>query len=407
MSKQSEHHNELPDDGDVSGDGVNNAGSESAQPPHPAAREPYRPAEPVATPRRSRRRVDPDGDALNTAAAGGVGPRAKPPIELRTEPSVDPRKESSAEPRTAPLGEPEAEPAAKFVPPAAPLGASTGSHPASQVPATALPTEPLEDSFEDAAAARAKARDRAAVGSPTLAKVLQVVLAILAPIVILIAMLRLVASPVFLWFEYHRPGFPADQFGMDTDQRLTLGSYGLDYLFNLAPPAYLADLRFANGNPVFADAEVAHMADVKQVMMITMIAGLVAAVVCVVAMIMLYRMRKGAIARALFAGAVWFTVVMIVLAVVAAFGWQAFFAGFHQIFFADGTWTFATSDSLIRLYPGAFWVDAAAWVGGLTLVTMIVILICTAPTARRRYRREQAQRFMESQVTGRATPAQP
>ena len=225
-------------------------------------------------------------------------------------------------------------------------------------------------------------------------------LAILAPLVILIAMIRLVASPVFLWFEYHRPGFPADQFGMATDQRLTLGSYGLDYLFNLAPPAYLGDLRFANGNPVFTDGEVAHMADVKQVMMASMIAGLVAAMVCVVAMILLYRMRKGSIARALFAGAAWFTVVMSLLAVVAVFGWQAFFAGFHQLFFADGTWTFATSDSLIRLYPGQFWVDAAAWVGGLTLLAMIIILLCTAPTARRRQRREQAQRFLESQVIG-------
>ena len=39
--------------------------------------------------------------------------------------------------------------------------------------------------------------------------------------VILIAMIRLVASPVFLWFEYHRPD-PADQFGLETEDRLTL-----------------------------------------------------------------------------------------------------------------------------------------------------------------------------------------
>src|SRR5699024_9921996 len=124
------------------------------------------------------------------------------------------------------------------------------------------------------------------------------------------------------------------------------------------------------------------------------------AVICLVLIIMLYRMRKGAIARSLFAGAVWFTVAMIVLAVVAAFGWQAFFAGFHQLFFADGTWTFSMTDTLIRLYPGQFWIDAAAGVGGLTLVVMVVIMICTAPTGRRRYRNEQAQRFMESQVMG-------
>src|SRR5699024_6830329 len=186
--------------------------------------------------------------------------------------------------------------------------------PAQQAPAAHLPTEPLEDSFEDAAAARARARDRAVVGSPVAAMILQVVLAILAPIVALIAVIRLVASPLFLWFEYHRPGFPEDQYGMDTEQRMTLGSYGLDYLFNLAPAAYLADLRFPNGNPVFTDAEVGHMVDVKQVMLATMLGGLIAAIICVVIIVVLYRMRKGAIARSLFAGAVWFTAAMIILA---------------------------------------------------------------------------------------------
>ena len=421
MAKQSSNPREYSND-----DGGNEVRDpETAKLAHPTPEEQIRPADPVATSRRKRRRVDPDGDALQTAAAVGIGPRKKsapdaqpvaeqqaesqpePPTAARPESSPEPRSEPHPETRMYQAGEPSSvqEPPTRVTPPPPPIAAATGSHVASH--SAAMPTEPLEDSFEDAAAARAKARDRAAVGSPTLARVLQVVLAILAPIVILIAMIRLVASPVFLWFEYNRPGFPADQFGMETDQRLTLGSYGLDYLFNLAPPGYLGDLRFANGNPVFTEAEVGHMADVKQVMMVTMIAGLIAAVVCVVAMIMLYRMRKGAIARSLFAGAVWFTVVMVVLAVVAAFGWQAFFAGFHQIFFADGTWTFATSDSLIRLYPGQFWVDAAAWVAGLTLVTMIVILICTAPTARRRHRREQAQRFMESQVTGRRSADSP
>ena len=86
-------------------------------------------------------------------------------------------------------------------------------------------------------------------------------------------------------------------------------------------PNYLGDLSFANGNALFSETEVSHMADVKQVMLITTLAGLIAAVACVVLMILLYRMRKGAIARSLFAGAVWFTAAMIVLAIVAAFGW--------------------------------------------------------------------------------------
>lgn len=333
---------------------------------------------PITTPRRPRRRVDPDGDTLHT------GSTAQPRPNTTDETAVEETPADETTPKTTAF-------------PTEPL---VGAHAAPRQSNDTLLTEPLEDSFVDAASARAKARDRAVVGSPVAARIMQVVLAILAPITILIGIIRLIASPVFLWFEYHRPGFPADQYGMDTEQRMTYGSYGLDYLFNFAPPSYLGELTFANGNPVFAQAEVGHMADVKQVMLTTMVAGLVGAVICLVLIIMLYRMRKGAIARSLFAGAVWFTVAMIVLAVVAAFGWQAFFAGFHQLFFADGTWTFSMTDTLIRLYPGQFWIDAAAGVGGLTLVVMVVIMICTAPTGRRRYRNEQAQRFMESQVMG-------
>lgn len=333
---------------------------------------------PITTPRRPRRRVDPDGDTLHTGSTAQPRPNTTDETAVEETPADDTTPKTTAFP-TEPL---------------------VGAHAAPRQSNDTLLTEPLEDSFVDAASARAKARDRAVVGSPVAARIMQVVLAILAPITILIGIIRLIASPVFLWFEYHRPGFPADQYGMDTEQRITYGSYGLDYLFNFAPPSYLGELTFANGNPVFAQAEVGHMADVKQVMLSTMAAGLVGAVICLVLIIMLYRMRKGAIARSLFAGAVWFTVAMIVLAVVAAFGWQAFFAGFHQLFFADGTWTFAMTDTLIRLYPGQFWIDAAAGVGGLTLVVMVVIMICTAPTGRRRYRNEQAQRFMESQVMG-------
>src|SRR5699024_2789705 len=320
--------------------------------PNPAAAD--LPTEPAATPRRRRRRVDPEGETLHTGstAAGQTVPM----------PTSDPAASGPTKPTMDEIVHPT--PTAAAAPPQA-----------AAPPAAQLPTEPLEDSFEDAAAARARARDRAVVGSPVVATILQVVLAILAPIVMLIAVIRLVASPLFLWFEYHRPGFPEDQYGMDTEQRMTLGSYGLDYLFNLAPAAYLADLRFPNGNPVFTDAEVGHMVDVKQVMLATMLGGLIAAIICVVIIVVLYRMRKGAIARSLFAGAVWFTAAMIILGIVAALGWEAFFAGFHQIFFADGTWTFYTTDTLIRLYPGQFWVDAAVWIAVVTLVIMVITMI--------------------------------
>ena len=214
-------------------------------------------------------------------------------------------------------------------------------------------------------------------------RIAQTLLAILAPIVLLIGVVRLVASPVFLWLEYHRPGFPADQYGFTTEDRLHYGSAGLDFLFNLSGGRYLQQLQ-ADGAPVFTDAEVSHMVDVKWVMLITMAAGVVLAVVCALLIAYLLKNSAGGVRRALFAGALWFTVAVLVLAVLGMLGWEALFAGFHQLFFADGTWTFAANDGLIRLYPGQFWIDAAIAIAVLSLLAALITLIATAPTRRRR-----------------------
>jgi len=49
--------------------------------------------------------------------------------------------------------------------------------------------------------------------------------------------------------------------------------------------------------------------------------------------------------------------------------WELFFTGFHELFFAPGTWTFPYSDTLIRLYPEQFWADV-----GLVIVGLILLL---------------------------------
>jgi integral membrane protein (TIGR01906 family) len=254
---------------------------------------------------------------------------------------------------------------------------------------TAVEPEENRRELRDAEA-RAAARDEALKGSPTGPRVMQVLLAVFFPVVVLIAAVRVVASPVFLWIEYHRPGFPDDQYGFTTDDRLTYGSAGMDYLFNAAPPRYLGDLQH-QGAALFTGTEVSHMADVKLVMLITMGVGLVLGLLCLLFMVALSRAAKGGIRRALFAGSLWMLVVLIVLGVLAVLGWQQFFAAFHGLFFADGTWTFLASDALIRLYPNQFWIDAGLAVGVLVLVTLVVTLVFTWPTRRRRYDSRLAQ----------------
>lgn len=208
-------------------------------------------------------------------------------------------------------------------------------------------------------------------------RILQGFLALTLPVLLVALGVRLVATPVFLWLEYHRPGFPADQWGMSTQERMTFGSYGMDYIMNLAPPEYLGGLVSSEGGMAFTPAEVSHMRDVQHVMSWGLLIAFVLLVLSVLAAWYLHRATPGTASSAWFAGS-WLTVVLLLLtAVFAVVGWQSFFAAFHSLFFSSGTWTFSISDTLIRLYPTQFWIDAAIAVALVALIGAFAVMLAT------------------------------
>lgn len=231
-------------------------------------------------------------------------------------------------------------------------------------------------------------------------KILQYVIAILTPFVVLIGAVRAVASGAFLWIEYHRPGFPVDPYGFDAAERTTLGSYGLNYINGFAGRSYLGDLQTPDGNrtlaepQLFKDSEVGHMADVQSLIHIAYLVASLALLVIVISVLVLRVRYAGGVRRGLFAGA-WATVgVLLVLGVLGAVGWDAFFTDFHRLFFSGGNWEFYMDDTLIRLYPPQFWVDAAVVLAAIGLIVSAVVLWATWPTRRRREasRNKQAAR---------------
>lgn len=248
----------------------------------------------------------------------------------------------------------------------------------------ALVEEPLMRPTAEEAAKRQAAMERAANTKPVLTRVFQVLIAVFYPIVLLVLSIRLVTSSVFLWVEYHRPGFPADSFGFTTEDRVTYGSYTIDYLLNFAPARYLGGLVDALGKPLFLEREVGHMADVKAVIVMAFLTGLLLAIVMVIGMVYLRRRSPGGIRRGLFAGSIATLALIIGLGVFAVLGWEAFFTEFHRIFFADGTWTFYTDDTLIRLFPSQFWTDSGLFIGVFVLVVSSLTLAFTWPTKDRR-----------------------
>ncbi|BBE22098.1 hypothetical protein MN0502_09810 [Arthrobacter sp. MN05-02] len=267
--------------------------------------------------------------------------------------------------------------------------------PAAEEPSTdtaALSVRPSDTE----AARRAAVRDQAVAAKPALARFLQVVVALFFPVVVVAAAVRAVASSSFLWLEYHRPGFPADAYGFSLEDRMTYGSYALDYVLNFAPARYLGGLVTADGEPLFLESEVGHMADVKGVLGLSFFVALVLFVLAVLACVYLARRYKGGIRRALFSGAVLTLVGIAVLTVLAVLAWQTFFTQVHALFFADGSWTFRVDDTLIRLFPEQFWTDSALTVALLVLAATALTLILTWPTKARRERSMLAQDALRS-----------
>lgn len=230
---------------------------------------------------------------------------------------------------------------------------------------------------------RARKTQKKATEKPRFLVLRRLIITLAVPVITLMLAVRFVASSAFLWAEYHRPGFPADTYGFDTAERMRLGSYGLDYILNLAPESYLADIQ-TGGVAAFLPTEVEHMTDVKRVILYSLTFAGLMLVAALLSARTLPTKAPGVVRSSLFTGS-WLTLVLVaVLGVSGLLGWESFFTTFHEVFFPQGNWQFRMSDTLIRLYPPQFWVDAALTAGIIVLLVTVVLLISTWPTARRK-----------------------
>jgi integral membrane protein (TIGR01906 family) len=194
---------------------------------------------------------------------------------------------------------------------------------------------------------------------------------------------RLLLTPTYLQLEYRLPNFPPDGYGFSTEDRLLWGAFGVRYLLNDAPIAYLADLKFNDGEPLFSDRELQHMLDVKHVL--RRLLGMWSAILAALILLGVWsraRPRLELFLAGVRAGA-WLT--LGIAAACGVFGilalvdsgqlFWAFFSGFHGLFFVGDSWLFAYSDTLIRLYPLRFWQDSIIYIGALTTLGAAALLL--------------------------------
>jgi len=192
---------------------------------------------------------------------------------------------------------------------------------------------------------------------------------------------RLIIAWDYPGFEYGR--IRPDLFGFTPEERLELAHGTLDYLQRPEPAEevifMLNDLRLpGTDRPLYNEREIGHMLDVKIVAdamkRVVWITGII--VVVGLAFLLLRPETRLLGWRTLMHAGLATVIALAAIAVFILVGWNTFFVQFHQLLFPAGTWTFAYSDSLIRLFPEQFWFDIGVLVSvGTLLIGVLVTLV--------------------------------
>ena len=204
--------------------------------------------------------------------------------------------------------------------------------------------------------------------NPTLQRVLSWIVTLMVPFILLMIAIRLLFTPLYPQIVYRTPGFPADQYGFNLDDRLHWSRVSMEYLLNDAGIDFLARQELPDGQPLYNERELSHMLDVK-VLVQQMITALMILLVALVALA-LWAWRGNwlpAFIQGLGRGGKLTIGLVLLILFGVAISFNGLFTAFHRIFFSGDSWLFFYSDSLIRLFPLPFWMYAFILMGIITL----------------------------------------
>lgn len=207
-------------------------------------------------------------------------------------------------------------------------------------------------------------------------KIFSTLISLTLPFFLLMGSIRILLNPFFLDYEYNQPGFPADEFGFTTADRLKWGKLSLIYLTNNESDDYLGTLKFDNGSPLYNERELSHMLDVRLLVKAALKAWYGVILFLIVMMLFYWRTQRMRQYWKAFSYGGWLTLGLILLVIAGVFiNFNQLFAGFHAIFFEGDTWLFFTNDTLIRLFPEKLWSDAFIYMGIFTLAEALVCVL--------------------------------
>ncbi|MGB3716358.1 MAG: TIGR01906 family membrane protein [Candidatus Promineifilaceae bacterium] len=209
-------------------------------------------------------------------------------------------------------------------------------------------------------------------------------LIIATPILLSLWTVRLLITwnaPSFPSLEYSR--VESDRYGFSDEERIEYAEATLDYLRQSEPADevifLLEDLRLSDTNQaLYNQREIGHMLDVKNLVdlfnQIFQVVGIFA-LAGVIYLLARPETRIEAYGAIMYGGALT-AAILLVMVVLILISWSFVFVQFHELLFPPDTWTFAMSDSLIRLFPEQFWFDfGVLWTVGILIQGIFLALV--------------------------------
>ena len=216
--------------------------------------------------------------------------------------------------------------------------------------------------------------------SKTVITIIRWLVVIAMPFLLGLGTMRAVIAWDYPSFEYAR--IAPDPFGFTLQERLDYAHATLDYLQRPQPASeviyLLEELRLPNSDdPLYNEREIGHMIDVKNVADAIGRITVIAAVIVVGGLgVLLFRpMTRPEGFKAIMHGGIFTVIVLAAIALFILLAWDIFFVQFHELLFPPDTWTFAYSDSLIRLFPVQFWFDVGVIMSVTPLLLGIVVAV--------------------------------
>ena len=200
-------------------------------------------------------------------------------------------------------------------------------------------------------------------------RIFKIIITLFVPIILILASVRILLTPLFIQVEYHLPGFPGDPYGFSLDDRLYWANISRTYLMNREGIEYLQDQRLDEDTPLYNERELRHMLDVKNVVRGAMWVMTLSLIMVIISGFCMARNGDFNVFGEAVSWGGWLTVGLIVSVLIyLGLNFSSMFTNFHKIFFEGDTWLFRYSDTLIRLFPIKFWRDAFIWIAVMSLL---------------------------------------